>query len=423
MPTQSLPPSDSHPAAEHSVIIGIDWADREHAVCLIDPHGRATHQTLPHSPEAIDEWAAALAGRFPGQMIAIAVEQTKGALVHALLKYEHFLLFPLNPRQLACYREALDPSGSKGDPADAFLLAQFLHHHRQHLRPLQPDTPATRKLARFSEIRRKIVDERARLTLQLKSTLKQYFPQALSLDFVLLLDLLQRWPTLAQIQRAHPLTLRTFLRQHGIAAEERQTEFIQAFRAAIPLTRDDAVIEPAAAYAALMARQLHELNRTIEQFDRQLAVQTEQHPDAAIFRSLPGAGDALVPRLIAAFGTDRERFQSAHQVQCYSGIAPVTRQSGKTRHTSSRHACPKFLRQTFHEFAEHARRWSSWSAAFYRARRDAGSRHQAAVRALAFKWIRILFRLWKTRSTYDENVYIQQLRKRNSPLLKSLEIA
>jgi len=429
MNTQTqLPPTDTQalPLGEQVVIVGIDWADREHAICLIDPQGRATVAQLPQSPEAIDEWAADLAGRFPGRTIAIAIEQSTGALVHALLKYEHLRIYPINPKQLARYREAISPSGSKDDPADARLLAQFLQHYGAQLRPLTPDTTATRKLGRLTEIRRKLVDERTRLTLQLRSTLKQYFPQLIELcpdPRPLLLELLQRWPTLALLQRVHPKTLRAFLRQHGLANEDRQTEFIQAVRGAVPLTRDEAVVEPNALYATLLARQIQELSRTITDLEQQISAETQQHPDQQIFRSLPGAGEALVPRLLVAFGTDRERFSSAEQMQCYTGIAPVTRQSGKSRRVSCRYACPKFLRQTFHEFADQARKWSSWSAAYYRQKRDAGCRHQAAVRALAFKWIRIMFHLWKTRSTYHEGTYIDQLRKRNSPLVKFLNPA
>ena len=193
-------------------------------------------------------------------------------------------------------------------------------------------------------------------------------------------------------------------------------------RAAVPLTCGQAIIEPAAVYAQMLARQIQGLSKTIEQLDEEIAASTAKHPDHKIFRSLPGAGDALVPRLIAAFGSDRGRYDSAKEIQCYSGIAPVTRQSGKTLHVSRRYACPKFLRQTFHEFADQARKWSRWAKAFYEMKRAAGFRHHAAVRALAFKWIRIIFRLWKTNSTYDETQYIQQLKKTNSPLVKFIQI-
>src|SRR5579864_5140950 len=224
-----LPPADNHPLSGRGVAVGIDWADREHVACLIDPHGRATVHPLPQTPEAIDEWAIELAGRFPGQIIPIAIEQSKGALVHALLKYEHLQLYPINPKQLARYREAINPSGSKDDPTDARLLAQFLQHYGAQLRPLKPDTAATRKLGRLAEIRRKIVDERTRLTLQLHSLLKQYFPQLIELcPGPLMLHLLLRWPTLVLLKRVHVRTLRAVLKEHGLANEERQTEFIQA---------------------------------------------------------------------------------------------------------------------------------------------------------------------------------------------------
>ena len=122
-------------------------------------------------------------------------------------------------------------------------------------------------------------------------------------------------------------------------------------------------------------------------------------------------------------GSDRERFASARDVQCYCGIAPVTKKSGNSCSVRRRFACPKFLRQTFHEFADHARKWSPWSKAYYEYLLAKGTKHNAAVRALAFKWIRIIFRMWKERTTYDESTYLKQLQKKNSPCLKFLEKA
>lgn len=408
------------------IVLGIDWADQTHVVCLIDPHGRTELAPLEQSPEAIDEWVAELQRRFPGGTFAIAVEQSKGPLIHALMKYEPIVLYPINPKQLARYREALHPSGGKDDPTDAELLARFLQLHAQQLRSWKPDSEDTRKLGRYVEIRRKLVEERKRLTLQLHGTLKQYFPLVLSLfssRLPLLIPLLERWPSLEELRRAHPRTLRAFLREHGIRDQDRQTQLLEAIRATTPLTRDPAIVEPSAAYAQSLARQIEPLVDSIARLDERIAALTARHPDQAIFRSLPGAGDALVPRMIAALGSDRDRYDSAEEVQCHTGIAPVTRRSGKTQHVSRRHACPKFLRQTFHEFADHARKWSAWSKAYYEHKRATGCRHHAAVRALAFKWLRIIFRLWKTRSTYNEATYVQQLHNRNSPLAKLLDHA
>jgi len=409
-----------------TIAVGIDWADTEHVVCLIDRHDRPNISTLVQSPEAIDEWVAELGRRFPGKTIAIAIEQSKGPLIHALMKYEQLVLYPINPKQLSRYRDALYPSGCKDDPVDAKLLARFLKLHAGQLRPWKPDSEATRKLARYTEIRRKIVDERKRLNLQLGSTLKQYFPlmtQLFGRNTSRMVAALRRWPSLAKLKRAHIDRLRTFLKEHGMANQQKQTVVIEAVRAAVPLTRDKAIVETNAIYAQMLARQIQDLTKTIQQLDETIRAATEKHPDRNIFRALPGAGDALVPRLIAAFGSDRDRYNSAEEIQCQSGIAPVTRQSGKTLHVSRRYACPKFLRQTFHEFADHARKWSAWSAAFYRQKRETGTKHHAAVRALAFKWIRIMFQLWKTNTIYNEAQYIQQLKKRNSPLVKLIQNA
>src|SRR5499425_2854457 len=149
-----------------------------------------------------------------------------------------------------------------------------------------------------------------------------------------------------------------------------------------------------------------------------------KHPDPPIFESFPGAGAAMAPRLTAAFGTDRDRFQAATEMQELAGIAPVTEQSGKKRFVHWRYACPKFMRQTFQEFAEHSRRWCKWAKMHYQLLRKRGKSHNAAVRALAYKWIRILFRCWKDRRLYDDSRYEKSLIKRGAslaPLLNALD--
>ena len=257
-----------------TVIVGIDWADSDHVVCVIGPDGRLEIGTLEQSPEAIDEWAAALKRRFPGRTIAVALEQSKGPLIHALMKYEHILLYPINPKQLARYREALSPSGGKDDPTDAALLAQFLQHHSGQLRPWKPDTTATRKLAGYTELRRKIVEERKRLNQQLTSRLKLYFPLLASLfprNIERTAALVKRWPTLAKLRRVHPKVLRTFLQQQGVRNDPKRTEIIEAIRAAVQLTTDEAIVEPSALFAVSLAKQIEQLNQTVSRFDEQIA--------------------------------------------------------------------------------------------------------------------------------------------------------
>ena len=139
-----------------------------------------------------------------------------------------------------------------------------------------------------------------------------------------------------------------------------------------------------------------------------------------LFRALPGAGPALAPRLLVAFGSDRERFQSAAELQTFSGVAPVTKRSGKQCNVHRRWACPKFLLQTFHEFAHCSLQALRLGQSLLPPATIRGKGHHAALRTLAFKWIRILFRCWKTKIPYSEERYLESLRRRNAPLLAFL---
>ena len=139
-----------------------------------------------------------------------------------------------------------------------------------------------------------------------------------------------------------------------------------------------------------------------------------------MFDALPGAGAVFAPRLLVAFGEQRERFSAAEELQNYAGIAPVTERNGKKSWVHWRLQCPTFLRQTFVEWAAEATRHSFWAQVYSQQQRDKGKAHQAAVRALAFKWIRILYRCWQERTPYDESVYLQALKRRSAPLLQTL---
>jgi len=162
--------------------------------------------------------------------------------------------------------------------------------------------------------------------------------------------------------------------------------------------------------AQALRAQLDSLRKPIADMEQRIEELLEGIEEAKLFQALPGAGAALAPRLLAAFGTDRGRYESADEIACYCGEAPVTQQSGKTMHNVRfRRACPKFLRQTFHEFAWSSTKHCGWARAYYDRKKAQGKRHHAAVRALAIRWIRILFRCWKNHTTYDELSYLNAL--------------
>lgn len=414
--------SESVPLA-FAAYIGLDWADQHHDLCLQAAGSQQRETTrLEHKPETLAAWVTQLRQRFQGRPVAIALEQSRGALLYALMHYDFLVLYPVNTNTLASYREAFTPSGAKDDPDDAQLLLEVLCLHRDKLRPWKADDSLTRTIRLLAEYRRKLVDDRTGLTNCLRALLKQYFPQAITwigeLDSLLAVDFLTRWPQLGQLQAASPEQLREFYRGHGRRLGEKLDQRLAEISAAQPLTTDQAVISSSMSLAQVLVRQLRELVEGIAQLDGQLQDLYAQHPDAAIFGSLPGAGKALAPRLLAAFGADRERYTAASQMQCYSGVAPVTKRSGKTKLVQRRYACPKFVRQSFHEFAKSSLNWSRWARAYYDQQRQRGHKHHEAIRALAFKWIRIIYRCWQSQVPYDEATYIKALELRGSPLAK-----
>ena len=200
--------STTHPEPEFVAFVGIDWADQKHAWC--SQRAGATqreHGEVEHTPEMVEEWVSQLAQRFGPGPIAVAVEQVKGALVYMLSKYECLHLFPVPSTMSASMRKSLYPSGSKDDPRDAELLLDLLLQHRHKLRRLMPDDEVTRRIQNLVEERRNLVDEKTTQLNRLTGYLKVYFPQMLEwfekLDTKLVCDLLERWPSLEELQKVH----------------------------------------------------------------------------------------------------------------------------------------------------------------------------------------------------------------------------
>ena len=403
--------------------IGVDWGDERHSVHLQAVGGAIEHCELEQKPDVLHNWLARLRQRFGGGQVAIAIEQRKGAVMHALMLYDFLVLYPINPKALARYREAFRTSGAKDDPADSQLLLDLLSKHREQLRAWVPDTVETRKLQLFCEQRRKMVNQRVALTNRITSLLKQYFPQALEwvgdVASLQACDFLTQWPDLGATQRLRSSTLRKFYHQHNCRNASVIDARLAQIASACPLTSDPAIVEPLSLSVQTYATQLRALICAIQEFDRRIADVFAHHPDHDLFESFPGAGDVCAPRLSVAFGTDRSRWESATELQSHSGIAPVTERSGKALWVHHRLACPKFVKQTFHEFADQSIRFSPWARAYYDQQRGRGNDHHAALRALAYKWIRILFRCWKDRKPYNEGTYTEALRRHGSSLVKN----
>jgi transposase len=282
------------PSAAPALVIGIDWADQKHDVCAIDASGKEVSQQIDHTPEAIDAWVSQQLEQADGHPIAIILEQSRGALIHALMFRENVMLYPINPKQLANYRESYSNAGSKNDARDAWLLARMLWERIRILKPWVPDDEQTRLLARFCQQRRQLVNERTRLLQQLTDQLKAYFPLALQLNprgvqSSVVLELLRRWPDPRQLRNADRRWLVKVFKQYSIRNSDQQQALIDRIRSAKLLSSDNALIESAAIVVEVLAKQIPVLQKAIDKLDQKIEHGMATHTDAMLFQSLPGA--------------------------------------------------------------------------------------------------------------------------------------
>jgi transposase len=408
----------------YDLILGLDRSDSKADLCLIEtPTGQRRRVVIDTAPEALWEWLRELRQQHPGARVGLCLEQPAVHLITFLEAYDWITLHPINPITLQKYREAFVTSRAKDDTKDAEYLADLLLTHHAKLPVWAPQDSATRAVQQLVWHRRAVVDERTGLSNRLIALLKQYFPQALTLcgeDLwrPLATAFLLKWPSLQAVQKARPGTLKQFYHRHGSRSTQLLEQRLALVTKAVPVTDETAVIGSFVLRVQLVCRQLQLVQRSVTEFDRQIAAAYAAHPDRAIFASLPGAGPVLGPRLLASLGSQRERFgASATQLQRYTGVAPVTKRSGGSCYIHRRYCCPKFHRQSFHEYAGESILYSRWAAAYYLQQRTKGSPHHTAVRALAFKWQRIIWRCWQDRQPYEEAKYEAALRKAGSPLV------
>jgi hypothetical protein len=209
----------------------------------------------------------------------------------------------------------------------------------------------------------------------------------------------------------------TFFREPQVRSAEVIAPRLTAITAAIPLTTEEGIITSHVLLVQALVRQRRATLPAIQDYDTAIAPPAQRHPDFPLFQTLPGAGPVCAPRRLVAFGAQRARSASAAARQQFAGIAPVTARSGKKGWVHWRYRCPTFLRPTFGEWAAESIRHSCWARVYYQRQHDAGKAHQAAVRALAFKGSRMLFRCWQDRTPSDESVYLNALNRRGSSLI------
>lgn len=396
-----------------AVIIGLDWADRTHVCCLYDAQAKRL-QTLEvkAGPEAFGAWLEQVERAHPVGRIVVAIERPDGAAVQMMRARTRWVVVPVNPVVLHRFRQAFTPSGAKDDPGDAALLGEIVRTHPEKFTALPPVDEPLERLEVLVRQRRHLVDMRTKLVEQLSAVLKAYYPQALelagsSLSSPMALDLLARWPDLAAAKRARWSALERFYQRHHCGRDavlERRRELLKTARA---VSTADSYVAPLRLQMLSIVRQMAAQNAGLAEFETAIQAAYAQAPGREIIDSLPGSGPALRPRLWVAC-QEAGAQPTGPDLALKSGIAPVQQRSGEgLNRVLFRRSRPRFLHQTWVEFAKHSVAKSTWAAAYCAARESKGHGKNAIHRALAFKWTRIVARLWRDHVCYDETHYLQ----------------
>ena len=412
---------------DYRLFVGIDRSDSKLDIARMNPQGRTTELTKTSTrPEALLEWVNALRSAHPDGQIAICIEQPCANIASFLGQFDFIDLFLINPFLIKSYRESFHTARPKDDKKDARCIAQFLLERHHKLQPWRPASVAMRQLRAYLEHRRRLVDQVTETTNRLTAALKLYYPQALELSgkrlcAPLACRFLAKFPDLEALQSATPAELRAFYYANQSRREGLVEKRVAAAAAAIPITTDEGIITPQRELALFLVEQLDLLRPQIKRYELLIADIMAEHEDAQIFAALPGAAANLSARLLATFGDDRTRFPTAGGVQRLTGIAPVTKQSGKKRHVHRRftkHTCPHFEHQTFIEWVNQTILKPGWARAYWKQQKAKKVGHWAIMRSLAYKWIRILHRCWIDRVPYDEQKYVAALKRAGSPLVE-----
>jgi transposase len=380
---------------------GIDWARDDHAVSIVDGRGCEVHRcTVEHSASGLRELVAVLAHVGVNE---VAIERPDGPVIDTLLE-AGVTVVVISPNQVKNLRGRYGSAGNKDDRFDAFVLADTLRTDRTRLRPLVPDSAATLALRASCRTRKDLVVHRVAVANQLREHLKLVFPGPIGLfedlDSPISLKFLTRYDCQARADWLTPTRLGKWLKSVGYTGRTTPTT-LHARLTAAPRGATGVAGESYTPITHALVALLTTLVGQIKILDKQIATQLAEHADAHIFTSLPRSGTVRAARLLAEIGDCRARFPSPEALISLAGMAPSTRQSGKTRIVGFRWSCDKNLRDAVCDFANDSRHANPWAADIYNRAIARKKKHPHAVRILARAWLYVIWHCWQNNTAYD----------------------
>jgi transposase len=379
--------------------VGIDWAAELHAVCVLDAAGKIEAEfTIAHTVDGFADLLRRL-GRLAQDRtdVPVAIERPDGRLVDALLE-AGYPVVPVSPNAIKTWREGEVVSGAKSDAGDATVIAEYLRLRCHRLRPATPFSAETKALRTVVRTREDIVEMRVAATNQLAALLDAHWPGAKAIfadiESPIALEFLTRYPTAAHAEHLGEKRLAAFCVKHGYSGRRPAAELLSRLRHAPAGTTDEGLVDAVRDAVLALVTVLKTLGAVRKDLDRSVAAHLGEHPDAAIFTSLPRSGQINAAQMLAEWGDSREAYDGPESIAALAGVTPVTRASGKHRAVTFRWACNKRFRVALTIFADNSRHASPWAAHVYRQALARGHDHPHAVRVLARAWIRVIYRSW-----------------------------
>jgi transposase len=405
---------------QYKLFAGFDWASDHHDVVAVKASGQIQIELT--FDDTAEGWACLRQKLLDHvgpdlSQVAVAVETRNGPAVERLLELG-CRVYPINPKVAQRYRERKSVSGAKCDLLDAWSFGDALRTDGHAWQGLKSDDPLTQELRILCRDEVGLIEQRTAFVCQLRQALHEYYPAALetfddwtsasSWAFV------QAFPTPQDLVKAGKRRWEKFLHVHRLARPATYQQRLDRCAQADRFCGPPAVTKAKSRLALALVAQLRTLEKQLQQYRQAIEALFAEHPDHDVFGSLPGAGPKLAPRLLGEFGQDRDRFPDPQAIQCYSGTAPVTQESGKTRHVHMRRACSMLLRSTVHLWANLSRKQCAWAEAYYQHKRTQNMSHACALRCLGQRWLKILWKMWHTRTPYNEALHTRNQVKHGS---------
>ena len=407
------------PPEELTHYAGFDWAKDHHDIVIVDGQGRIVADfQIPHTAAGWKAWQEKVAA-YP--RLGVAIETSFGAAVEQLLD-SGVSLYPVSPMSAKRYRERKAPSGNKSDRHDAWALADALRLDGHTWRKLTVQDPLVTELRILCRDEVALIEERTALANQLQQALHEYYPTAVeafedwtspsSWAFV------EAFPTAEALTRAGKRRWEKFLQVHKLRRPETYQERLEIFAKAKEWKVSAPMVAAKQLYVRGKCRQLRFLEGQLKEYRQRIEALFARHPDSGLFGSLPGAGEKTAPQLLSEIGSDRDLYKDPQSLQCMAGTAPVNYQSGQIHKVMLRRRCNKMLRRTIHFLALNSRATSPWAATYYDALRERGKTHTQALRSLGQRWLKIIWKMWQTRTCYDPELHMKNQLSHGSWVLK-----